>query len=91
MFSADNILKFVFNNLLGPCLQHYEGTGQQTLAISTQLFNDLEDLLQQVHNKQGKLIVLWRQSSMNLDYYRFPSHILYYCLSPIHVSIPILS
>lgn len=45
MFGGDKKLKFAFNNLLGPCLQHYEGTGQQTLAVTTQLLNDLEDLL----------------------------------------------
>lgn len=49
VFGGD--LKFVFNNLLGPCLQHYEGTGQQALAVRSQLFNDLEDLLQQLYNE----------------------------------------
>lgn len=51
MFGGDNNLKLVFNNLLGPCLQHDEGTGQQALAVGTQLFNDLQDLLQEEHNE----------------------------------------
>lgn len=59
MFGGDNNLKLVFNNLLGPCLQHDEGTGQQALAVGTQLFNDLQDLLQEEHNELGKLIVTW--------------------------------
>lgn len=51
VFGGDKDLRFVFNHLLGPCLQHYEGTGQQALAVRTQLFNDLEDWLQQLYNE----------------------------------------
>lgn len=51
MSGGDNDLRFVFNNLLGPCLQHYEGAGQQALAVRTQLFNDLQDLLQQLSDE----------------------------------------
>lgn len=48
---GDNDLRFVFNNLLGPCLQHYEGAGQEALAVWTQLCNDLQDLLQQLSHE----------------------------------------